>query len=158
MPIGGYVACVGTALVALLFVANWFLPQSVSEPAAQEINRPVIRIASIQQPPERIFIDTNLPTINLPPTPSADASPDEPPMQVQLSASAIPRNSVADAEKRKPKANKKKPLNAVAAKAPLAVPTTLVAGSGTAMIASPARFLLENIISGHLVRELFNLE
>jgi hypothetical protein len=44
-------------------------------------------------------------------------------MQVQLSASAIPRNPVADAEERKLKANKKKPLNPVAAKAPPAEPT-----------------------------------
>ena len=79
MPIGRYMAWVGTALLALLFVANWFLPQSFGGAAADEINRPVIRIASIQQPPERIVIDTNLPTIVPSPTLSADAAPDEPP-------------------------------------------------------------------------------
>ena len=73
MPIGRYMAWVGTALFALLFVTNWFLPQSLADPLGDEINRPVIRIASIQQPPERIVIDTNLPTIVPPPTP-ADAS------------------------------------------------------------------------------------
>jgi hypothetical protein len=73
MPIGRYMAWVGAALLTLLFVTNWLLPQSLAEPAAQEINKPVIRIATIQQPPERIVIDTNLPTIVPPPTLPADA-------------------------------------------------------------------------------------
>ena len=155
MPIGRYMAWVGTALLALLFVTNWFLPQSLADPL-DEINRPVIRIASIQQPPERIVIDTNLPTIVPPPTLSADAATDEPPQQVRPSAPAIPRIPVAAAEKRKPKA--KKQLNEVAAKAPRAVPTTLVARSGTATNTPPNRLSFANIISGQLVRDLFNLE
>jgi hypothetical protein len=48
MPIGRYIAWVGTALLLLLFVANWFLPQSMAEPTGDEVNRPVIRIASMQ--------------------------------------------------------------------------------------------------------------
>ena len=86
MPIGRYMAWVGTALLALLFVTNWFLPASLAEPLGDEINRPVIRIASIQQRPERIVIDTNLATIVPPPTLSADAATDEPPLQVRPSA------------------------------------------------------------------------
>ena len=156
MPIGRYMAWVGTALLALLFVTNWFLPASLAEPLGDEINRPVIRIASIQQRPERIVIDTNLPTIVPPPTLSADAATDEPPLQVRPSAPAIPRISVAAAEKRKPKT--KKQVNEVAAKAPRAVPTMLVARSGTATNAPPNRLSFANIISGQLVRDLFNLE
>ena len=106
MPIGRYVAWVGTALLALLFGANWFSSHSLAEPAAQEINRPVILIASIQQPLERIVIDTNLPTIVLPPTLSAGDATDEPPQQVQSHPSATFRNPVADAEKRKPEADR----------------------------------------------------
>ena len=153
MPIGRYMAWVGTALFALLFVTNWFLPQSLADPLGDEINRPVIRIASIQQSPERIVIDTNLPTIVPPPTP-ADA--DELPQQVRASAPAIPRIPVATAEKRKPKA--KKQVNEVAAKAPRAVSTMSVARSGTATSAPPNRLSFGNIISGQLVRDLFNLE
>src|SRR6476620_10869253 len=98
MPIGRYLAWVGTALLALLFVTNWFLPQSLAEPLGDEINRPVIRIASMQQPPERIVINTNLPTIVPPPTPSADAATDELPQRVRPSAPAISRIPVTDAE------------------------------------------------------------
>ena len=82
MPIGRYIAWVGTSLLALLFVANWFLPQSLAEPTGDETNRPTIRIASMQQPPERIVIDTSLPTIVPPPTLAADPISDAPP-QVQ---------------------------------------------------------------------------
>ena len=83
MPIGQYIAWVGTSLLALLFVANWFLPQSLAEPTAAETNRPVIRIASMQQQPERIVIDTSLPTIVPPPTLAVDAISDEQPPKVQ---------------------------------------------------------------------------
>jgi hypothetical protein len=54
MPIVRYIAWVGTSLLALLFVVNWFLPESLPEPAHEAIEKPVIRIASIQQLPERL--------------------------------------------------------------------------------------------------------
>ena len=60
MPIGRYIAWVGTSRLVLLFVVNWFFPQSLAEPTAAETNGPVIRIASMQQPQERIVIDTSL--------------------------------------------------------------------------------------------------
>ncbi len=63
MPIGRFIIWVGTSLLALLFVADWCLPKSLPEPARDAIDKPVIRIASIQQPPERIVIDTSQPTI-----------------------------------------------------------------------------------------------
>ena len=74
MPIGRYIAWVGASLLALLFVADWYLPKPLPEPTGNEINRPVIRIASVQQPPERIIIDTSQPTIVPPPTPVGDAA------------------------------------------------------------------------------------
>jgi hypothetical protein len=70
-------------LLTLLFGTNWFLPQSLAEPVGHEISRPVIRISSLQQPPERIVIDTNLPTIVPSLTLSADVAIDEPPQQVR---------------------------------------------------------------------------
>ena len=156
MPIGRYMAWVGTSLLVLLFVANWFLPQSLAEPTGDEINRPVIRIASMQQPPERIVIDTNLPTIVPPPTLAADAFQTSRPQQVQSFASITPHTTATGAEKKKPKA-KKKQVNEVAAKAPPAAPTMVVTSSGTATNAPPIRLSFANIISGQLVRDLFNL-
>jgi hypothetical protein len=157
MPIGRYMAWVGTALLALLFVANWFQPQSFAEPAAHEINRPVIRIASVQQTPERIVIDTNLPTIVPSPTLTAESIPDEPPLQPEHSFTSItPHTTATSAESRKPKA-KKKQMNQVTAKAPPAAPTMVVTSSRTGTDAPPIRLSFANIISGQLVRELFNL-
>jgi hypothetical protein len=153
MPIGRYIAWVGTSLLMLLSMANWFLPQSLAGPTGDEINRPVIRIASMQQPPERIVIDTNLPTMVPPPTLAANAIPDEPPSQVQSYASIVSHTGV---EKKKQKA-KKKQVNEVAAKQPSLVRTTVVASGGSAPIAPPTRLSFANIISGQLVRDLFNL-
>jgi hypothetical protein len=101
MPIGRYIAWVGASLLVLLFVANWIIPQSLAEPTGDEVNRPVIRIASMQQPPERIVIDTNLPTIVPPPTLAANAIPDEPPPQVQSYASIVSHMPVTGVEKKK---------------------------------------------------------
>ena len=118
-----------------------------------ETNRPVIRISSIQQPPERIVIDTNLPTIVPPPTLGAEAAPDEPLPHVQ-SASISPHAMATGVEKKKSKA-KKKQVNQVASKHPPPAPAILVASSSPAL--PPTRLSFANIISGQLVRELFNL-
>jgi len=160
MPVGRYIAWVGASLLVLLFVANWFFPQSLAEPAGDEVNRPVIRIASIQQPPERIVIDTNLPTIVPPLAPAAEAIPDEPPPQVQTYAPTTSHTAVIGVEKSKSKARKRL-VNEVAAKQPSSKqpssPRTAAVASGSpATIAPPTRLSFANIISGQLVRELFN--
>jgi hypothetical protein len=156
MPILRYIAWVGTSLLVLLFVANWFLPQSSAEPTGDEINKTVIRIASMQQPPERIVIDTNLPTIVPPPTLAGEAVPDEPLPPAQSFASIVPHTAVISVEKKKSKANKRQ-VKEVAAKQPSSAPTAVVASGGSATITPPTRLSFANIISGQLVRELFNL-
>src|ERR1700730_16545796 len=88
MPVGRYIAWVGTSLLALLFMADWCLPKSLPEPSGDAIDRPVIRIASIQRPPERIVIDTNQPTIVPPPTLVEDAVPGARSQRLQSYASA----------------------------------------------------------------------
>lgn len=114
-PIGRYIACVGASLLALLFVANWFLPQPLAEPSAAEPNRPIIRISSVQQPPERIVIDTNVPMIAPLPTSAAEAISDEPPTHVRTYASVVPPLPIAGVERTK---TKKKQVNKLASKQP----------------------------------------
>jgi hypothetical protein len=155
MPIGRYVAWVGASLLVLLFVANWFLPQSLAEPTGDDVNRPLIRIASMQQPPERIVIDTNQPTVVPPPTLIADAIPDEPPAQVQSSASITSHSPVIGVEKTKAKA-KKRQVNEIAARQLASTRITVVANSSPPTIAPPTRLSFANIISGQLVRDLFS--
>ena len=68
MPVLRYFLFVGTALLALLFAVDAYLPKS---PAANNVNTAanvasdlaVIRIHSIQKWPERVDFDTSLPTV-----------------------------------------------------------------------------------------------
>jgi hypothetical protein len=156
MPIVRYIAWVGTSLFVLLFVANWFLPQSLAEPAGEEINRPVIRIASMQQTQERIVIDANLPTIVPPPTLVANSVSVEPLPLVQSYASIAPHATVTGVEKRKLKA-KKRQVNEVAAKQPSSARTIVAESGSSATMAPPPKLSFASIISGQLVRDLFNL-
>ena len=67
MPLLRYFGFAGGALVLLLFGLSWCFPQSVAEPIRSGIDRPVIRISSVEQLPERVDIDSSLPTIVPPP-------------------------------------------------------------------------------------------
>lgn len=68
MPLIKYFGFVGSALVLLLIGLGWCLPQQVAEPSGGTPDRPAIRIASAEQLPERVIIDTSLPTIVSPPS------------------------------------------------------------------------------------------
>ncbi len=67
MPLLRYFGFAGSALVLLLFGLSWFVPQPVAEPIRSGIDRPVIRISSVEKLPERVDIDSSLPTIVPPP-------------------------------------------------------------------------------------------
>jgi hypothetical protein len=67
MPLMKYFGFVGSALVLLLLVTNWLLPEPASEPVHGSIERPVIRIRSMETPPERVVFDTGMPTVAPPP-------------------------------------------------------------------------------------------
>jgi hypothetical protein len=68
MPLLRYFGFAGGALVLLLFGLSWCAPQPISEPIRSGIDRPVIRISSVEQLPERVDIDSSLPTIVPPPS------------------------------------------------------------------------------------------
>jgi hypothetical protein len=71
MPLIKYFGFVGSALVLLLIGSGWCFPQPRSEPPKPPdsvIDRPAIRIASAERLPERVIIDTSLPTIVSPPS------------------------------------------------------------------------------------------
>ena len=62
MPLGRYFIFVGSVLLTLLFVADWYMPQLPLQPARADVDRG-IRVQSRHGWPERIVIDTSLPTI-----------------------------------------------------------------------------------------------
>ena len=154
MPIGRYIAWVSASLLALLFVADWHLPKPLPEPAGDTINKPVIRIASIERPPERIIIDTNQPTIVPPPTLVGDAIAGEP-SPLQSYASAAPPPTVVDVDKKRRKVIKRLGPKVAANQPPLA--STPAAASGSSATTVPlTKLSFTDIVSGQ-VRNLFNL-
>jgi hypothetical protein len=86
VPIARYFMVVGSALLALLLIAGWFLPElPPSFPDRPEIiERAAIRIKSAHKWPEKIVLDTSQPTIphpaveEPPATQSVWLPPDEP--------------------------------------------------------------------------------
>jgi hypothetical protein len=156
MPIGRYIAWVGASLLALLFVADWYLPKPLPEPAGDAINRPVIRIASVQQPPERISIDTSQPTIVPPPTLVGDPAQSELSPPLQSHASAVSPATVAHVDQKKRKITKRQGPKVAAYQPPLGSTPAVASGSSTTTIPL-TRLSFTDIISGQLVRNLFNL-
>lgn len=154
MPIVRYIACVGTSLLALLFAANWFLPKPPPEPAHEAIDKPIIRIASVQHPPERVVIDTNQPTIVPPPTLSRDAVRVEP-SPLQSYASADPPQTGVDVDRKKRKVIKRQRPRVTAYQPPL-VSTPVAASGGSATTVPLTKLSFMDIISG-VGRNLFNL-
>jgi hypothetical protein len=154
MPIVRFITWVGTSLLALLFVADWYLVKPLPEPAGDGINRPVIRIASVQQPPERIIIDTSQPTIVPPPTLFTDAAPSGP-SPVQSHASAGPPPTVIDVDKKRRKVTKRQGPK-LAPNQPQLASTPAAASGGSATTVPLTKLSFMDIVSG-VGRNLFNL-
>jgi hypothetical protein len=75
MPLARYFLFVGGTLLVLLFALNAYIPSPVVASAPVEsADRPVVRIHSAQKLPERIVIDTSIPTIVPPPVTVAMAA------------------------------------------------------------------------------------
>jgi hypothetical protein len=154
MPILRYIVWVGTSLLALLLVANWFLPGPPQEAAHEAIEKPVIRIASAQHSPEPVFIDTHQPTIVPPPMPSESAIPDVP-SPLQSYASVDPPPATAGVEQRKRKNLKGQKTKVANYQSPL-VNTHVAASGGSATSIPPTKLSLLDIVSG-VEKRLFNL-
>jgi hypothetical protein len=149
MPIGRYITCVGTSLLALLLLADWYLPKTLPAPADGTINKPVIRIASIQQPPERVFIDTSQPKIVPPLTPAGDAIADEPSPPLQSYALAAPLPAAIKVDQKKRKAPKQQG-HRVAAKQPRLASTPPVASASSMTAARSTKLSFLGLISRQL--------
>jgi hypothetical protein len=150
MPIGQYIAWVGTALLALLFLADWLLPKSLPEATSDETTKPVIRITSVQQPPERIIIDTSQPTIVLRPPLVQDADAIKP-LPLQSYASAAPSSPIVDTDQRKPKVSKGR-LSKLATERLRFASRPAVASGRPATTVQPTRLSFIDFISRQLGR------
>src|ERR1700674_158932 len=72
MPLGRYFTFMGGALLALLFFADWYLPELTAKPDRAGVDKSVIRIHTAHKWPEAIVFDTSLPTPAPPPLITAE--------------------------------------------------------------------------------------
>jgi hypothetical protein len=63
VPIGRYIAFVGSLLPAILLIADWYLPMAPTQSVTSRETEPIIRIKSDRKWPERIVFDTRAPTL-----------------------------------------------------------------------------------------------
>jgi len=132
VPIGRYVAFVGSLLLAMLLIADWLLPMSPTQSVTSgEANKPIIRIKSDHKGPERIAFDTSAPTIVAQTSPVvADAPVPHPPREAfALLAAPVPEVSETPPPVRtKRKVAKRAPHSRWAAYRPVARAEALPAG------------------------------
>jgi hypothetical protein len=77
MPLGRYFVLVGSLLLGMLFISDWYFPMASSQSFFREarVDKSIIRIKSAHKWPEHIVIDTSLPTIIPPPLPVLAKAP-----------------------------------------------------------------------------------
>ncbi len=76
MPVVRYVIFTGGALLALLLLADWYLPRPPLHAAGADAAHPLIRIHSENKWPAAVNIDTTMPIVAaLPPEGGSDAAP-----------------------------------------------------------------------------------
>src|SRR5215470_4292115 len=98
-----YFGFVGGALLALLLFVGWYWPSAPAQPsdedaAASSAIAESIRIRSAQRWPDKVVIDTSVPTIIPPPSPPAPILAQAQPAPAQTeSANRTAKRSLADA-------------------------------------------------------------
>jgi hypothetical protein len=107
VPLARYFFFIGSLLLATIFVADWYLPDSPQTFVREAyVDKSIIRIKSAHKWPERIVIDTSLPTIVPPPsavlasTPMIN-QPREALAQLDAPAQHVTRNPSPTSMKRK---------------------------------------------------------
>ena len=72
MPLARYFGFAGSVLLALLFLADFYIPKLSAAPDRAGVDKSIIRIHSKHKWPEAIALDTSLPTIVPPPVITAE--------------------------------------------------------------------------------------
>ena len=117
MPLMKYFGFVGSALVVLLIAISWCFPQQAIGPGNSDVERPFIKISSAERAPERVIIDTSLPTIvppsNVGPSTTITSVQSGQPLRsafaaIEVSPITAPPKSSGEAPKPKPKQTAKR--------------------------------------------------
>jgi hypothetical protein len=118
MPLARYFAYIGSVLLALLFLLNWYLPPPPGGAARADVDRSTIRLQSSHKWPTAVVFDTNQPTIVPPPVAVTEQAPpakspldalamvqpEEPSPVVAAAPAAAPKRVVRRAKVRRPPA------------------------------------------------------
>ena len=92
VPFGRYLLWVGSALMALIFLANSYFPKpSGSFDRESKVDQSIIRITSAHRWPEKVVYDTTQPTI-VPPSVAAEILPTSVSAVAQIPAPAASTN------------------------------------------------------------------
>lgn len=133
MPLGRYFAFTGSVLLALLFLADWYMPKRPAEPTRTEVDKTIIRIYSGHRWPDAIAFDTNRPTISplaITPDASAERQPLEAFAQLPRTTSARPVTAevVSKSAASRPPAKPRTPVRRIASYQPIESRAVLPAG------------------------------
>jgi hypothetical protein len=86
MPLARYFAYIGSVLLALLFLLNWYLPPPADRAARADVDRSTIRLQSSHKWPSAVVFDTSQPTIV---PPAVTVTEQAPPAKSPLEALAM---------------------------------------------------------------------
>jgi hypothetical protein len=75
MPIRRYFLVIGSLLVALLLLVDWYLPPVAVDQAQADLDRSTIRIHSARKWPRAVVFDTTQPTVAAPVSVAGEPAP-----------------------------------------------------------------------------------
>ena len=103
MPIGRYFLYIGSVLLALLFLADWYFPPlDAEQTSSSKVDRTTIRLHSTYKWPNAIVFDTTQPTIVPPAAVTIVAAPAPPVAKPAQEAYAMATEPVAAAKPAEP--------------------------------------------------------
>jgi hypothetical protein len=103
MPIGRYFLYIGSALLALLLLSNWYFPPlDAEQSSSSKVDRTTIRLHSTYKWPNAIVFDTTQPTIAPPPVTIVAAPAPPPAAKPTQEAYAMATEPVAAAKPAEP--------------------------------------------------------
>jgi hypothetical protein len=117
VPLTRYFVFVGSALLALLFLTDWYWPTNVGAVSFRDpqVDKSIIRLHSAQRWPERIVLDTSQPTIVPPPQQTAWNDIPPKPLDAQAQMQLLPSKQAVASVKSKRRAARRVQRTRVAA-------------------------------------------
>ena len=95
MPIGRYFVYIGSLLLALLLLVDWYTPPPSTEQSSASVDRSTIRIHSSHKWPQAVVYDTTFPTFVPPPVTATGAAEPPAPQPAREAYAMVPETPPA---------------------------------------------------------------